>query len=95
MGAPLPNWINVMGCYACRVRRAMLLYLVGAPRVIAGQYGVAACHEICNDVTARMGEVKDWMMNFDMRIIKCDRSAEIRRQLARQHNRTQERDRSR
>ena len=67
----------------------MLLYSVGALWVIGGQHGIAACDEICKDVTARMGEVEDWMTNFDARIIKFDTSAEIRRKLAGQHNRAQ------
>ena len=46
--------------------------------MIGGQHGVAACDEICKDVTARMGEVEDWMTNFDVRIIKFDTSVEIR-----------------
>ena len=54
--------------------------------MIGGQHGVAACDEICKDVTARMGEVEDWMTNFDVRIIKFDTSVEIRRKLAGQHN---------
>ena len=33
-----------------------------------------------------MGEVEDWMTNFDMRIIKFDTSVETRRKLAGQHN---------
>ena len=49
----------------------------------------AACDEICKDVTARIGEVEDWMTNFDVRIMKFDTSVEIRRKLARQHNRPQ------
>ena len=67
----------------------MFLYSVGALWVIGGQHGVAACDEICNDVTARMGEVEDWMTNFDLRIIKFDTSVETRRKLAGQHNRAQ------
>ena len=67
----------------------MLLYSVGALWVIGGQHGVAACDEICKDVTARMGEGEDWMTNFDVRIIKFDTSVEIRRKLAGQHNRAQ------
>ena len=57
--------------------------------MIGGQHGVAACDEICKDVTARMGEVEDWMTNLDVRIIKFDTSVEIRRKLAGQHNRAQ------
>ena len=60
----------------------MLLYSVGALWVIGGLHGVAACDEICKDVTTRTGEVEDWMTNFDVRIIKCDTSVEIRRKLA-------------
>ena len=67
----------------------MLLYLVGALWVIGGQHGVAACDEICKDVTARMREVEDWMTNFDVRIIKLDTSVAIKRKLAGQHNRAQ------
>ena len=67
----------------------MLLYSVRALWVIGGQHGVAACDEICKDVTARMGKVEDWMTNFDVRIIKFDTSLEMRRKLARQHNRAQ------
>ena len=67
----------------------MLLYSMGALWVIGGQYGVAACDEICKDVTAKIGEVEDWMTNFDVRIIKFDTSLEIRRKLAEQHNRAQ------
>ena len=67
----------------------MLLYSVEALWVIGGQHGVAACDEICKDVTARTGEVEDWMTNFDMRIIKFDTSLEILRKLAGQHNRAQ------
>ena len=51
---------------------------------------MAACDEICNNVTARMGEVEDWMTNVDVRIIKFDTSVEIRQKPARQHNRTQQ-----
>ena len=65
----------------------MLLYSVGALWVIGGQHGVAACDAICKDVIARMGEVEDWMAKFDVRIIKFYTSVEIRRKLARQHNR--------
>ena len=54
--------------------------------MIGGQHGVAACDEICKDVTAKIGEVEDWMTNFDVRIIKFDTSLEIRRKLAEQHN---------
>ena len=36
-----------------------------------------------------MGEVEDWMTNFDVRIIKFHTSLEIRRKLAGQHNRAQ------
>ena len=36
-----------------------------------------------------MGDVEDWMTNFDVRIIKFDTSLEIRRTLAAQHNRAQ------
>ena len=36
-----------------------------------------------------MGEVEHWMTNCDVRIIKFDTSLEIRRKLARQHNRAQ------
>ena len=67
----------------------MVLYSVGALWVIGGQHGVAACDEICKDVTARMGEVEDWMTYFDVRIIKFDTSLEMRRKLAAQHNRAQ------
>ena len=67
----------------------VLLFLVGALWVIRGQHGVAACDEIYKDVTARMGEVKDCMTNFDVRIIKFDTSVEIRRKLAGQHSRAQ------
>ena len=67
----------------------MLLYLVGALCVIGGQHGVAACDEICKDVTARMGEVEDSMTTFDVRIIKFDTSLEIRRKLDGQHNKAQ------
>ena len=67
----------------------MLLYSVGALWVIGGQHGVAACDEICKDVTARMGEGEDWTTNFDVRIIKFDTSIEIRRKMAGQHNRAQ------
>ena len=52
-------------------------------------HGVAACDEICKDGTTMMGELEDWMTNFDVRIIKFDTSVEIRRQLAGQHNRAQ------
>ena len=37
-----------------------------------------------------MGEVEDWMTNFDVCIIKLDTSVEIRRKLAGQHNRAQQ-----
>ena len=57
--------------------------------MIGGQHGVAPCDEICKDVIARMGEVEDWMTNFDVRIIKFDTSVEIRRKLVGQHNRAQ------
>ena len=67
----------------------MLLYSVGALWVIGGQHGVAACDEICKDAKPRIGEVKDWMTNFDVRIIKFDTSLEMRRKLAGQHNRAQ------
>ena len=36
-----------------------------------------------------MGEVEDWMIIFDVRIMKFDTSLEIRRKLAEQHNRAQ------
>ena len=36
-----------------------------------------------------MGDVEDWMTNFDVHIIKFDTSLEIRRTLAAQHNRAQ------
>ena len=36
-----------------------------------------------------MGEVEDYMTNFDVRIINFDTSVEIRRKLAGQHNRAQ------
>ena len=68
----------------------MLLYSVGALWEIGGQRGVAACDEICKDMTARMGEVEDRMTTFDVRIIKFDTSLEIRLKLARQHNRAQD-----
>ena len=58
--------------------------------MIGGQHGVAACDEICKDVTARMGEVEEWMTNFGVRIIKFDTSLEIRRKLAGQQNRVQQ-----
>ena len=67
----------------------MLLYSVGALWVIAGQHSVAAWDQICKDVTTRMGEVEDWMTNFDVRIIKFDTSLEITRKLAGQHDRAQ------
>ena len=67
----------------------MLLYSVGALWVVGGQHGVAACDEFCKYVIARMGEVEDWMTNFDVRIIKFDTSVEIRQKLAGQHNRAQ------
>ena len=57
--------------------------------MIGGQHGVAGCDEICKDVTARMGEVEDWMTNFDVRIIKFHASVQNRRKLAGQHNRAQ------
>ena len=57
----------------------MLLYLVGALRVIRGQHSVAVRDAICKDVTARMGEVANWKTNFDMRIVTFDTSVEIRR----------------
>ena len=47
--------------------------------MIRGRHGVAACDEICKDVTAMMGEVKDWIINFDVRIIKFNTSDEIKR----------------
>ena len=46
--------------------------------MIGGQHGVAPCHEISKDVTARIGEVEEWMNNLDVRIIKFDTSVEIR-----------------
>ena len=64
----------------------MLLYIVGALWVIGGPHAVAACDEICKDVTARIGEVEDWMTTFDVRIIKFDTSLEIGPKLAVQHN---------
>ena len=67
----------------------MLFYLVGALLVIGGQHGVAACDEICKDATARMGEVEEWMTNFDVRIIKFDTSFESRRKVVGEHNRAQ------
>ena len=67
----------------------MLLYLVGVMWVTGGQHGVAAWDEMCNDVTARMGEVEDWMAYFYVRIIKFDTSVEMRRKLVGQHNRAQ------
>ena len=60
----------------------MLVYSVIALWLIGGQHGVAACDEICKDMTARMGEVEDWMTNFDVRIIKFTTSVMIRRKLA-------------
>ena len=57
--------------------------------MIAGQHGVAACDEICKDVTARLGEVEDWMTKFCFRIIRFDTSMESRRKLAGQHTRAQ------
>ena len=67
----------------------MLLYLVGALWVIGGQHGVAACEEVCKDAIARMSEVENRMINFDVRIIKFDTSVEITPKLAGQHNRAQ------
>ena len=61
--------------------------------MIGGQQGVAACDDIFKDMTARMGEVEDWMTNVDVRIIKFDTSLEIRRKVAGQHNRAQHRGR--
>ena len=89
MGLLRHNSINVIAYVACRVRCAMMLYSVGALWVIGGQRAVAACDEICKGVTTRMGEVEDWMTNFDVRIIKFDTFLEIKRQLAGQHNRSQ------
>ena len=60
----------------------MLLYSVRALWVIGGQDNVAVCDEICKDVIARMGEVEDWMTNFDVHIVKFDTSVEIRRKVA-------------
>ena len=57
--------------------------------MIGGQHSAAACDEIFKGVTASMGEVEDWMTNFDVRIINFDTSLEIRRKLAGQHNRAQ------
>ena len=54
--------------------------------VIGGQRWVAACDEICKYVRARMGEVEDWMTNFDTHIIKFDTSRDIRRKVVGQHN---------
>ena len=68
----------------------MLLYSVGDLLVIGGQHNVEACDQICKDLTARMGEVKDWMTNFDVRIITSDTSVDIRRKLGGQHNRAQD-----
>ena len=56
----------------------MLLYSVGSLWVIGGQHGSAGCDEICKDVTTRMGEVEDWMTNFDVHHIKFDTSPEIK-----------------
>ena len=67
----------------------MLLYSMGALWVIGCQHGVAAGDEICKDVTARMGEVEDWMTTFDARVIKFDTSLEMRRNMAGLHNRAQ------
>ena len=67
----------------------MVLYSVGALWVIGGQHGIAACDEICKDVTARKGEVEDWMTKFDVHIIKFDTSVEMRPKLAEQRNRAQ------
>ena len=67
----------------------MLLYSVAALWVIGGQHGVAACAEICKDMTERMGNFAERMTNFDVCIIKFDTSVEIRRKLAGQHNRLQ------
>ena len=78
MGLLRRNLINVIGYVACSVSCAMLSYSVGALWVIGGQHGVAACDEICKDVTARMGQVEEWMTNFDVRIIKFDTSVKIR-----------------
>ena len=89
MGMPLHNSISVTAFFACRVLCAMLLYSQGALLVIGGQHGVAACDEICKEVTARMGEVEEWMTNFDVRMIKFDTSVEMRRKLAGQHNKAQ------
>ena len=57
--------------------------------MIGGEHGVAACDEICKDVTARMGEFEDWMTNCDVRIIKFVTSVWMWRKLAEQHNRAQ------
>ena len=67
----------------------MQLYSVEALWVSGDQHGAAVCDALCKDATARMGEVEDWMTNFDMRIIKVDTSLGIRRKLAGQHNRAQ------
>ena len=87
MGMSRRHSINVTGYLAYPVGCAMLLNSVGALWVIGGQHGVAACDEICKDVTTRMGEVEDWMTNFDVHIMKFDTSVEISRKLAGQHNR--------
>ena len=55
--------------------------------MIGGQHNVAPCDEICKDVTTRMGQIEEWVTNFDLRIIKFDTSVEIKRKLAGQHNR--------
>ena len=59
----------------------MLFYSLGAVWVIGGQHGIAVCDEIYKDVTARMGELKDWMTNFVVRIMKFSTSVEMRRKL--------------
>ena len=69
----------------------MLLYSLGSLWVIGPRHGVAACEAICKDVTARIGEVEEWMTNFEVGIIKFDTSLEIKRKLAGQHNRAQHR----
>ena len=55
--------------------------------MIRGQHGVAACDDMCKDVTSRVGEVHEWMIDFDLCIIKFDTSVEIKQKLARQHGR--------
>ena len=87
MGMTLRYSIDIACCFACPVQCAMLLCSVGFLWMIGGPHSVSGCDEICKDARARIGEVEEWMINFEVRILKLATCAETKRKLAKKHNR--------